>query len=320
MGKFDIKVTKLKQTEMDGYKYSKLELRFAGKDINESIINAIRRTSYMDIPTYAYCDQSINIEYNDTIFNNDYMRLRISQLPILNIDNDIVFLPSKYWHEVNYSDIKRDKHPHDKLSIELYINAHNDKTSNINITTDNIRLYIDGNEVKNMYKKIHPILLIQLRPNQTFKMNARGVLGIGERNNIWSAASNAYYEYNNPHDIKFTIESQGQMTEMVILQKAVQIIKKRLDDIAQKIKETHKNIKQNIVEIVFTGEDHTIGNIINDGLQEHPDVISSGLAKPDLLIKEIKLKFMTDKDPIKCITDVIQNKVALFDEIEKQLK
>ena len=324
MSESNIEITELYKQDFNEYDFSKLILQIKGPLINNFVVNCLRRIAFKNIPTYAICEESITIEFNDSIFNNDYMRLRLAQLPLFNINNEIDFLQRKYWHEIDYSDNKREKNPNDDKHIELYLSSHNDTASNINVFSNSIKFYEDGNKINDPLKQIAPVLIVQLRPNQTFKMKARAVLGVGERNDIWSSVSTMFYEEIKKDEFKVTVESQGQFNEYVILMKCCRIAKKKLDDIKKLVEENFKyhNVKKGeLIEIVLTNEDHTIGNIINNGLQSHPNIDYSGLLKPDLLIEEIIIKLVSQSDlPLKPFFDVIKNNINTFDIIEKQLQ
>ena len=147
---------------------SKLVLKFTGTDINNIFINTLRRISMSDIPVYAFCSDLIKITANTSVFNNDMMRCRLEQLPIVNTDCDIFYLEDKYWKDVDYSDPKRLKHPKETM-IDLQINSYNDTNDIKNVTTSDIRYFEDGEEVLNKYNVECPILLVQLRPAETLK-------------------------------------------------------------------------------------------------------------------------------------------------------
>jgi hypothetical protein len=66
-----------------------LVLEFNGSYINNIILNTLRRVIMELIPIYAFDKTDITITKNTSIYNNDYMKLRISQFPIFNVENDI---------------------------------------------------------------------------------------------------------------------------------------------------------------------------------------------------------------------------------------
>ena len=314
---------------------SKLTLEFSGKDNANVIVNTLRRVVYDNIPTYAFPVDLIKISDNNTIYNNDYMRLRLSQVPILNTDLDIYSLDPIYWINVDYSDPKRPKHSSEK-QIEIAINVYNDTNFNKNITTNDIHYYEDGVELQKFNKEC-PLLIIQLRPAETFKCTMRAVLGVGERDNIWASAANAYYDdfttdnmkegfIDNPNNkINFTVESQGQYDEYILLIKACNYIVKKFDDIGNDLNKrfASKEIKESAdLIIVLDGEDHTMGQLLNYFLQNHPDVMCSGLSKPDHLVNSVQIRISCADDiksPIKPIFEQINLIKETYLHIEKIL-
>lgn len=320
--KFDINVKQHKKIPFEGLQSSKLTLEFSGKDINTVITNTLIRVALDDIPTYAFPEDGMIMEYNDSIFNNDYMRQHLAQLPIFNIENELFYLAPKYYQDVNYANLKREKHPKEK-NIEIVVSSHNDTLDEMNVTSNHIKFIQDGTEIKDKYDKDNPVLLIQLKPNQTFKCVLRATLGIGEKSDIWSAASNAFHDDQTiPDKILLTLASQGQMDEYEILVKACKYVKFKLglleEDIKKRIQE--KKIKDtHDILIDLENEDHTIGQLITDGLQDHRDVIYAGMAKPDHLVRRILIKVViseTVKNPINVLFDTFNKLVKLFDHLE----
>jgi len=319
-----ISIRELEKRDFNEYQYSKLVLELSGLNIDSSLINALRRTTMKHIPVYAISPNSIDIDENSSVFDNDYMRMRLSQIPIFNINTDILFLPQKFWKDVDYSDKKREKFKDDNLNLDLYINITNDNSLNLNVFSDSIEYMLDGEIVDDMLSSIHPILLIQLRPNEVFKAKLKPVLGLGDNSDIWSSVSNSYFEEIDSNNFKLTIESQGQIHEYNILVKSCMIIKTKLENIKNTLEEEigNEEYKSNeIIELKIKNEDHTIGNIINEGLQYHDDIKFSGISKPDLLINEMVIKIITkSRDPLKPLNDVVDKYIDIFDNIESKLR
>jgi DNA-directed RNA polymerase subunit L len=313
--------------------HSKLILDITGSDVTNEIINTLRRIVMDDIPTYAFPGELIKISDNTTIYDNDMMRKRLIQLPVLNTKLDLYYLDPVYWHNVDYTDPKRPKHDKEQL-IEIAINVTNDTQVNKNITTNDIKYYVNGEEKKHDYNKDCPILLLQLKPADSFKCTMKAVLGTGERNNIWAGASTAYYDDYSTDDIKggfkesnkvtFTIESQGMMTEYELLIKACKLINKKLEDLKQEIEKkikTKEIINNQTIILDLQNEDHTLGNIINWAFQSHPKIVFSGVAKPDHLIKAIKIKISSeDASPIPHMFKQIDYLVDIYKSIEDKLE
>jgi DNA-directed RNA polymerase subunit L len=311
---------------------SKLILEFSGKDISNEIVNTLRRISMDNIPTYAFTPELIKISDNNTIFDNDMMRKRLAQLPVLDTELDLDYLDPLYWQNIDFTDPKRPKHEKEKL-IEISVNVTNDTMENKSITTNDINYYFEGKEEKQKYDVACPILLVQLKPADTFKCTMKAVLGTGERNNIWAAASIAFYDDHSTDDIKggfneskkitFTVESQGMMHEHTILSKACRYIIHKLNTLQTEIdnKVKSKEIKESST-IVFdlNNEDHTLGNLINWAFQSHPKIIFSGVSKPDQLIKAVKIKICSDdKSPIPHMFKQLEYLITVFKHIENSI-
>jgi DNA-directed RNA polymerase subunit L len=306
-GKFDISVKVRSYTPIKDYKSSNLCVEFKGKDMYFKLINTISRVACSYLPTYAFAPQLINITENTCIaYDNQYLQLRLSNLPIYNVDLDIYHLHDKYWKNVNYNDINREKHPSEK-DIRIYINANNNTKDIKYVTTNDIEMYIDSELKNNMYNKKNPILLIKLRPGDSFKCDMTAVLGVGESHTIWRNAVNSYAPYEDDKCVLY-IHSNGQESEYVILIKSCKHILKRLEDIRKVIedkvsKQEIKNIEY--LNLIIDGEEHTMGEIINYEFQSHPNLIS-GFSKPDLLIKSASFKICA-QDPSKMIKSIYES-------------
>lgn len=62
--------------------YSHTETEYSIKNICDVEMNVIRRIIYEHIPVYGFFPKWIKISNNNTVFHNDYMRERISLLPV----------------------------------------------------------------------------------------------------------------------------------------------------------------------------------------------------------------------------------------------
>ena len=320
----DINVQEISFTQQNGFISSQLVLALSGKDMNSVIANTLRRVSYDDIPTYAF--EQINIEHNNSkAFDNDFMTMHLRQLPIYDIKTDLYYLHPKYWQNIDYSDKNRQKHE-SELSIEGVINVLNNTNELMNVTTKQLSYYIDGKQVEYPNRRPdHPILLIELLPNQTFKCQMKAYLGVGEKDSIWFASKLSYYNYDSdPNNITFTIESTGQFSEYEILIKCCKLIKLKLNAIKNEVQnriDTKEIRPSQIIHIDLANEDHTIGNLINNALQDHQQIAFSGVSKPDHLVKLIKFKIQSIDDvesPLGALFEVIDYLKSVFTLIEKK--
>jgi len=154
---------------------------------SHEVINCLRRICFKYIPTYAYHISKINIITNTTTaYNNDYMRLHVSNIPIF-LDPDIDYLENE-----NIISDKYVRVPHkNEKKVLLYLNKTNNTNENKYITTHDASFKINDVE-SDIYKKYNPIPIIYLRPKETFIMEATGILGIGYNDAIWNSLQNAF--------------------------------------------------------------------------------------------------------------------------------
>lgn len=322
MDKIDINIIELSKQGFTDLKQSILKLEIYGKSVNSSLVNVLRRIALLYIPTYAFCKDSIEITENTSVLNNDYMKLRLEQITYPNYKNKIIYLLEKYWKNVNYANIKRDKHPDDNTNIEYIINITNNTSDTINVTTNDITVYENGEKVEKFDKK-YPILVVQLHSGQSFKCRARAVLGLGIKNDIWAASSNAYFKEIDENKYKFMIESQGQMDEYEILKKACMIMIHQMDKLKIYLKEVFSttNLKDtNKITIELDNEDIMIGNILNETFQMNKNIIFSGISRPYSFTKTIFIKITTEKNnPIPYINESIDYIIDCYKDIDKQI-
>jgi DNA-directed RNA polymerase subunit L len=319
---FDISVKQLEYSN-DPFFGSLLKLLFEGKDINIKMINSLRRVSQCNVPTYAFPPEMINIENNTCVaFNNDYMKLRLSNLPIFNVDPKIFYLHEKYWDKtrMSYEDKKREKHKNEQL-IDLYIDSVNTNNVITNVTTNDVKIFVDGNEVK-LYNQKYPILLIKLKPNDIFKCHMRAALGVGERDVIWVASTNSYHELMpDGKSYSLTLESSGQFDEYNILIKSCKYLLKKLEliknDIHHKV-DTKQILESQTIKLELFGEDHTIGEILNYEIQNNKDIIFSGVNKPNYFVKTIIITmYSSTESPLNAVFDSIDILMNKYNYIGK---
>jgi DNA-directed RNA polymerase subunit L len=319
----DIKIVELHKQEFKNLQQSQLILEISGKSATCTLVNSLRRLVIDYIPTYAFTKELITIERNSSVFDNDYMALRLSQITPQKIQNKIEFLEDKYWKEINYSNPERLKHPDDKTLIEFYINTKNNTKDILNVTTNDSKMYVDGEEIK-MFDEKYPHLIVKLKPEQTFICRCVGSLGVGKRHNIWSAVSTAYYEEIAENKYKLFIESQGQMDEYDALYKACTIMKEKILYTREYIKDNYdtpqmKNEKK--ISIKIENEDHTLGNVLTEAIQHNKGILYAGLSKPYFMVDTIIIKLESvEKNPLKYVYESCDDVMSQFDDIQKIIK
>jgi len=314
--KFEIK--EKKYLKKNGLNDSELTLLFTGLDV--SIINSLRRISLNYVPIYSFCKESIIIENNTSIYDNDYMKIRLSQITIPNLKNDLFFLEDKYWKNINYSNTEREKHKNDKDLFQLIINSENNTNEIMNVTTNDC-LQILNDKKLNKFDNKYPHLIIKLRPGESFKCKADAVLGVGNRNNIWSSVKNIFYDNLDEHKFLLTIKSTGQLNEYDILKKSCDIMIHKLNTIKNLLLNNSSTNKNSLeLETIISNENHTLGNVLTTSLQKNKNISYAGYSKPDLLIKEIKIKITSkNKTPIFYLVQTCNELIKIYENIKKKI-
>jgi DNA-directed RNA polymerase subunit L len=325
-----------------------LTLFFNGKSVDNSIVNAIRRTMMGDVPVYAFHRSEIKIDRNSSLLNDDEIYNIFETVPIfsiknpynlenpeLYISNDVLtklfntYLPSKY---NDLTDLERqksipvksdDKTKH--LRIEYVFDIKNESKETINVTSYDGVFTING-KVSNNYKSRPELLLFKLKPQQEFKASMNGILAIAKMSSTWDAVSMCYFNKINENEYKFNFKSIGQLEPRDILHKAIFILMKKLSNLIDFLK-THyltKDIQSDEeVQIRLYNEDHTLGNLLANVLQKSSKVARAGYSQPHLLEMEILVGFKLSngiKDhPIKVMIDAIEYLYGVFNLVNQQI-
>jgi DNA-directed RNA polymerase subunit L len=259
-----------------------LTIQFS-KETDYSVINAIRRTCLSDIITPAFVPENININKNTSILNNDFIRQRISMIPI---KKSIV-------EKIN----KEDK-------FEMTLEETNNTTNNISITTDNCVFFLNEKILNKKYGD--PILICNLKPTQEINLKSIATSGFANQHNCWSAVSTSYYDDDN----NLTIESLGQYDSLDIFKKSCTLITEKLEKLKQIIlKYYQKRSDKDKFEITIENEDHTLGNLFASYIQLNHSDIYSAYNKPHPSESKIQILVMNDKLSSKNIKELCLNTI-----------
>jgi len=263
------------------------------------------------------------------------MKLRINNMPVFGIhsDNPIYIPPKKEVkekEEINdLNDI--DINPNDDIInssslklLTMYLDYYNNTDEIITVGTDDCKFYYIEKQINSPYPKNIPI--IKLQPKQKFKMSAITELGIEEINSIYSPVSIFSYKQITEDNYLVMIESRGQLDEKKIIQYAYDNIKMMLDNFLQLIPEDNNNISG---KFQMNNGDHTLGNLIADGLQSHKHIKFGGYNCPHLLDKKIIFHYELNDEPTKkpkvinikeIITEIVNNYQDVFLKINKLIQ
>lgn len=334
--KVSLKMIK-KDTEVGN---TSLEFKLAGPNIDYIVANTIRRTIFTDVPIYAFND--FTFEKNTSIFHNNYIKLRIRQLPIWNIENTVEFIDNTVKNNLETLEtINEDENDDVELDIDktlnsstlkqmtMYINYKNKTTDICTVTTSDAKFYYGEKQIISPYKISIPI--VKLQPGQEIAFSVISKIGTEQENAMYSAVTVAYYKQLSENEFSFCIESRGQITEKRILEVALINIERRIKKFIKLIKDSIKktdngNIKfenenQNLMEgiIIANNEDHTLGNLICRGLQQHSNISFAGYNLPHPLVKKVHFHYKLNKksDIKQIIEEVVDYYSELFIQIKK---
>ena len=350
MSKLDANIViKKKQNSINGFNNNYVLFTINGKDINYIILNTLRRVILTLVPTFAFDPENIIIETNSSVYNNDYMKLRLSSMPLINpsydpnkmiIKNDssILYKVLELEEEANTPNYENKntltkeeetkkkenlKKILDNLQISIY--AKNDTSDIISITTDSVKFTVDNKQIKSIYP--NPILILKLKPEQSrlhikgeeFKASCISSLNIPLKNASYLSCLCSYEEVD-PNKFELKICSFRQISEETIVNHACKIIIMKLEQIKEKIINDIKKINNDeaLVEarLIIDNENHTMGNLITRVIQDHPDIEFCGYNVDHLYVNKLTLRYKTNG---KSIIDILETSINYLIKLYQHL-
>jgi DNA-directed RNA polymerase subunit L len=312
------------------YGNTRLEIKIKGSDINYIILNTIRRSILSYIPNYAFTE--FNFKKNNTIFNNNYLKLRLSNIPVWGVENNLeIFTPKKKIIDdvINEEAINEEDNINDDIDLNpetnnklnsstlkqltMFVDYKSTDNDIITVTTDHAKFYYEEKKIDSPYKI--PIPLVKLQPKQTITFSVITTVGIEQQHSMYSVVSGCFYNEINDNDYNLIIESRGGINEK-------RIIHVGLINIIDKLKNVIKNIPDKIDdkkqkgEIILNNEDSTLGNLLSYGLQKHKDIKFAGFNIPHPLEQKVKIHYELNSNKIiDVLSDVVDYFVNLFENI-----
>lgn len=301
---------------------------------NNVIMNTIRRIIYQNIPVFAF--DLIDIKKNTSIYNNDQMRLRISNFPVYGLENNSKvfekFVEDNYElvinnnKEIETTKLKDDDNEavyknvdnKEKIIIEdniltlVCLVKHESTTKEyLNVMTSDCKFFINNKEVADPYKV--PLLICKLRYKEELDFTASTRMSIPIESPLWNCVSNCYFVEKSPELYNLIIESRGQISEEDIIKRCKFIIKEKLKHIQEIIKD--KNIEsEGILKIEH--DKFTLPALLNFYLQEHEQIEYSGYRCEHLLNDTSIIYFKSANNAvIKIIVDTIKKIEKIIDKL-----
>ena len=306
---------------------SRLEFNITGPEINYVIVNTLRRMVLSDVPIYAFSE--FTFTKNNSIFHNNFIKNQIKNMPVWGIDNKI-----EYYEKVKVNKAEKaveieDLEDNVELSVDkkvdstsldqltMYVDYENKSNDNYVVTTNDAKFYFAQKQIENPYK--NNIQIVKLQPKQYISFNVVTSIGIEKENTIYSPVSICVYEQKSDNDFRFIIESKGQLTEKRILKVAILNLLKKLQDISDQVAETSTS-KEESGEIQINKEDHTFGNLLTHGLQNHKNISFAGYNMPHPLEKRVVISYkLKSGNFVDIFKSLVKDFIELFTKIDKVL-
>lgn len=322
----------IKNVSQDNTKgFSRLEFDITGKDVNHVIVNTLRRTVLSEIPIYAFTEFVFN--KNNSVFHNNFIKNQIKNLPVWGVDNKIeIFEKLKIIkNEENEEDDNLDDNVDmsfdkkiDSTSLDqltMYVDYANKINDVFSVTTEHAKFYFAQNQIPNPYPI--PIQLVKLQKDQHINFTTVTSIGTEKDNAHFSPVSICVYEEKKEDHFRFFIESRGQITEKVILHRAIVNLNNKLENILQQITNNLNTIDESKVEgrVEIKNEDHTIGNLLSRGLQNHKNVSFASYHLPHPLEKRVIIEYKLKSGKfINVLKDVTNEFIELFNKLDKLIE
>lgn len=305
---------------------SELVLNLSGKNMNHVIVNSIKRIIQSDVPIYSF--DNFTITHNDSVFNNNYVKNHIRNIPVWGIENkleqyiendkeenkeifdettgiikdDVDLTNNK---ETDYSSLNK---------LTMYVDYENKKNEIVHVTTDQCIFYYKEGMIKSPY--YNPIQIVKLQPNQRIKLSAQANPGTNDISAIYSATSACYFNENSETDYDFIIESRGQIPETRIIQIGLKLIIKKLSKFLQNLPKSKG--MEGILKI--ENEDHLLGNLLTYQMHQMNSVRFCAYTTPHPLNREIQIDYKLNAGNINTIfKEVVSYYENIFSNIEKEI-
>lgn len=313
-----------KKLYIDEPQNTRLEINMKGTEINNVVVNTIKRAVTTYVPIYVW---DVIVNKNTSVFNNDYMRLRLQMMPLIGIENnEIIYVEEKKEEEKEEDDDDEleftDSEDKMKISgmdnLTMYLDYANSSSEMVTVSTDDCIFYYKGKKIPSPYKQKLPI--IKLKPGQEINFSCISKLGIEKQDAKFSPVASCAFKQNKENEYEFYIESRGQIDEKTIIKRGLLNVISEINRVYEKLPKENKSKGR----IEIGNADHTVGNLLSYYLYKNDDVKKSfySLKHPldtivyiDYELKKGELKEVMKKTADK-IKDVLELIIKKCDELK----
>ena len=327
----DIKVKSLKPKYSD-----ELRVQLEGKSVDNSVVNALRRTAMEWVAVYGVHRSNCYIDHKKCkyMYNNDFMYNLLETLPFYDIDNDFdLENPELYLQTPELrsafpafiQDRPTDEEiipyiPKRTKKVEITIGYKNNSNEDHFVSTHDIILRIDG-AVSDSYKKHDHVCICVIKPGEEINLRAEATLGIAKIHAIWEACTQAFHEEITPMKYILYYETLGQLHQLDIFRKSTVILIKQLQSLYEYNKKHVKDEGGKQFREEYKGLDHTIGNLLATTLQKCTLVRSAAYTMDHLFINTVVVEFIiqdtTKIGTVQVLLDTISYLIKVFQAIDK---
>lgn len=330
-----VKIIFLNRTDqINGMHTNSIKFKLQGSQVNNVLVNTIRRVCKELIPIFAFDNDNIIVEESTNMVNTSTKVIYLANIPIINksYKNKVVVNDERYLEKVidletkafdkdlkksaitirEQEEIEKKKTEEKFNNLNMVLNFTNETNQIQYYTTDDVEFYLKGERIESIYPR--PLALLQLKPGETYKATCIATLNIALYSAIYESCAQCTFEHITDNEYDFYIESSRQISEEDILIRACKILIIKLDDLEKKLNTELKKDVYYEGDIIIPHANHTIGAFITRGIQDHPQIQFCGYMMDNLDINEINLKYKL-KDNKKSILDIIKE---VFEE-QKQL-
>lgn len=189
-------------------------LQFTLKNVDLSVANGLRRTVLSNIDTlvfkgFPYEENHIRITKNTTKFNNEYLKQRLSCIPIHESDRKIFqTMKSTYKAVINKENDTLEKMYITTKDIEIVNKANGEK-----LASSKRDMLFPADEITNDHILIcvlYPNMNSKNEENEKLELEADFDIHSAKENSCWNIVHNVAYEFMRNHE---EIEKQAQQIE-----------------------------------------------------------------------------------------------------------